>query len=586
MAKQTINTGTTANDRSGDTLRSAFTKINANFTELYNTASADVQIPSQTSNNGKYLTTNGTTLSWGTVTAGADLGYFKIQGEYLGTKDNPDTGNWGGHWMYIDSGGESNAGISIPSVASQTTGGELTIYNNHADGGAIRFLTNTGEWKLNQEGTMQFPSNTIDAGTNSIDLKSASYAELWYHGADGEWQASPLRNSNAWIWTAYDGTFIENARDDDGLGGQQWNYQWEFGNDGSTTFPIDLKFERVGMGWPGLTTHDQAISLLAQGTGDYAESTLGGITVGGSGGAGVTSIEANNHAADPALYASWSFQPEGRISFPYRTGNARTGDGENLQFIKSNDQKIISTAAGNVDFPGVERLVIAGGDSYYDGTGYPSGEAGDIYLWAGRGFNGGDIKVDAGNSLSDQEGGTIKIRGGSSDSGQGGFVEIWSGSGTTGANITLSAWNGGGWNQWIFEPHGNLTLPSGGDIKNYDGFSVIKSIPQNQQNSASDYTLVLSDAGKHIYKNDGEGYSVVVPTNADVAFEIGTAVTVVSGDSWTYIYPADGETTAVWGAGFNQTSTAWYIPNNSMATLLKIGTDKWMLSGAGLAEDI
>jgi hypothetical protein len=35
MAKQTVNTGTTANDRSGDSLRTAFTKINANFTEVY-----------------------------------------------------------------------------------------------------------------------------------------------------------------------------------------------------------------------------------------------------------------------------------------------------------------------------------------------------------------------------------------------------------------------------------------------------------------------------------------------------------------------------------------------------------------------
>ncbi len=35
MTKQVINVGTTANDRSGDSLRSAFTKVNANFTELY-----------------------------------------------------------------------------------------------------------------------------------------------------------------------------------------------------------------------------------------------------------------------------------------------------------------------------------------------------------------------------------------------------------------------------------------------------------------------------------------------------------------------------------------------------------------------
>ena len=36
MGKQVISTGSSANDGTGDTLRSAGTKINANFTELYN----------------------------------------------------------------------------------------------------------------------------------------------------------------------------------------------------------------------------------------------------------------------------------------------------------------------------------------------------------------------------------------------------------------------------------------------------------------------------------------------------------------------------------------------------------------------
>lgn len=36
MAKQTINIGTSANKGDGDPLRTAFTKINQNFTEVYN----------------------------------------------------------------------------------------------------------------------------------------------------------------------------------------------------------------------------------------------------------------------------------------------------------------------------------------------------------------------------------------------------------------------------------------------------------------------------------------------------------------------------------------------------------------------
>ena len=35
MAKQTINIGKAVNDKSGDPLRTAFDKINQNFTELY-----------------------------------------------------------------------------------------------------------------------------------------------------------------------------------------------------------------------------------------------------------------------------------------------------------------------------------------------------------------------------------------------------------------------------------------------------------------------------------------------------------------------------------------------------------------------
>lgn len=38
MAKQTINIGTTANDGTGDPIRSAFDKANDNFTELYDGA--------------------------------------------------------------------------------------------------------------------------------------------------------------------------------------------------------------------------------------------------------------------------------------------------------------------------------------------------------------------------------------------------------------------------------------------------------------------------------------------------------------------------------------------------------------------
>lgn len=42
MTKQTISIGTSPNDHTGDPLRSAFTKINSNFTELYTSSTQPI----------------------------------------------------------------------------------------------------------------------------------------------------------------------------------------------------------------------------------------------------------------------------------------------------------------------------------------------------------------------------------------------------------------------------------------------------------------------------------------------------------------------------------------------------------------
>jgi hypothetical protein len=49
MAKQIINVGTAANSKNGDPLRTAFTKVNANFTELYGSSGTTTQLT-----NGSY----------------------------------------------------------------------------------------------------------------------------------------------------------------------------------------------------------------------------------------------------------------------------------------------------------------------------------------------------------------------------------------------------------------------------------------------------------------------------------------------------------------------------------------------------
>ncbi len=91
MAKQTINIGTNANDGTGDPLRTAFTKINENFTELY---SADGNLNTLDANldvNGNSIVTgvtNGDITISQNGTGNINLGALVINGTNISSDDS------------------------------------------------------------------------------------------------------------------------------------------------------------------------------------------------------------------------------------------------------------------------------------------------------------------------------------------------------------------------------------------------------------------------------------------------------------------------------------------------------------------
>lgn len=107
-----------------------------------------------------------------------------------------------------------------------------------------------------------------------------------------------------------------------------------------------------------------------------------------------------------------------------------------------------------------------------------------------------------------------------------------------------------------------------------------RNVPQNIQSSA--YTLVLADNGKHIYSANTGAQTITVPLNSAVAFDIGTAVTIVNNGTTAMSFTTTGLT--VYKAG---TSTAWASGNTlsirGLCTLMKVATDTWFISGAGLS---
>jgi hypothetical protein len=104
---------------------------------------------------------------------------------------------------------------------------------------------------------------------------------------------------------------------------------------------------------------------------------------------------------------------------------------------------------------------------------------------------------------------------------------------------------------------------------------VALQLPQNLQADTGAYTLVLGDAGKHVYKT-GTG-NVLIDINANVAFPIGSVVTLVTGSAnSTVISPVNAGVTTLLLSKFGEDASI-NVPVDTYVTMLKIEADKWMI---------
>lgn len=126
-----------------------------------------------------------------------------------------------------------------------------------------------------------------------------------------------------------------------------------------------------------------------------------------------------------------------------------------------------------------------------------------------------------------------------------------------------------------------LGTPTSGTLSNctVDGTNKVGYInaPQNSQ-SGSTYTLVLGDAGDHVYFTSGSTATLTVPTNSSVAFPTGTTILVLNNNSGNLTISGAGVTFQLAnGATGNRT-----VATKGMASLLKVATDTWWVTGPGV----
>ena len=163
MAQEIINVGQPTNSNSGDTIRVAFTKVNANFTELYNTYS----LPTASS----------------TITGGVKVGpYLTMTDGVLSVDFNNIVGsglqwNQTTHKIDIVGGVNFNLDLSNPPIIGGITPntGKFTILNAT---GAISFNTTTHNqtYQTSGAGVIDITSGSVGHVNNMIigDLTPAS----------------------------------------------------------------------------------------------------------------------------------------------------------------------------------------------------------------------------------------------------------------------------------------------------------------------------------------------------------------------------------------------------------------------------
>ena len=192
MARQAINIGSSANDGTGDPLRTAFDKINDNFVELYgsdndlNTLDANLDL-----NNFAITTgvTNGNITLTPNGTGNIALGSITINGSQISSNDSTQitladniqtTGT-----LNVDGATALGSTLTVATSLALATGATVTGIDNGALGSSATLLATQGAIKtyVDAQVTAQDLDFACDDSTTlSIDLDSES---LQFSGGTG-----------------------------------------------------------------------------------------------------------------------------------------------------------------------------------------------------------------------------------------------------------------------------------------------------------------------------------------------------------------------------------------------------------------
>jgi hypothetical protein len=138
--------------------------------------------------------------------------------------------------------------------------------------------------------------------------------------------------------------------------------------------------------------------------------------------------------------------------------------------------------------------------------------------------------------------------------------------------------------KWAAAAAGDVTLTGVQTLTNKTLTSPVLNDPKLNltlnANTATTYTFVLADNGKLVTSNNASAQTLSIPTNASVAFPVGTQINVawITGAGQPTINAVTSGTTTILSTGATSTAPKLRVAN-SVATCIKIATDTWLVTG-------
>jgi hypothetical protein len=107
-----------------------------------------------------------------------------------------------------------------------------------------------------------------------------------------------------------------------------------------------------------------------------------------------------------------------------------------------------------------------------------------------------------------------------------------------------------------------------------------QTVPQNAQ--TVNYTIQLTDAGKHIYYTQSTNTILYIPTTANVAFSNGSTIMIISRTSSSANVTVSPNTGVSMYLAGNTTSASRNVTTYGMASLIQVAANTWFISGTGV----